>query len=126
MSIPAEHRSTTPSAVRCAVITVSDTRTREPDTAGGLIGALLQQAGHVVQARHIIPDEPGQMKPMLEKFRDDANIDAVLLTGGTGLSSRGQTSETVSSLITKPLPGYGEIFRMLSYQEIGAAAMLSR
>jgi len=126
MSIPAEHRSTAPSAVRCAVITVSDTRTRESDTGGGLIADLLQQAGHLVQARHIIPDEPGQMKPLLQQFRDDPDVDVVLLTGGTGLSSRDQTFETVSSLITKPLPGYGEIFRMLSYQEIGAAAMLSR
>src|SRR5215213_9033482 len=111
MSIPAEHRSTAPSAVRCAVITVSDTRTRETDTGGALIDDLLQQAGHLVQARHIIPDEPGQIKPLLERFRDDPDVDVVLLTGGTGLSSRDQTFETVSSMITKPLTGYGEIFR---------------
>lgn len=66
------------------------------------------------------------MRALLEKFRDDDRVDAVLLTGGTGVSSRDQTYETVSSLITRPLPGYGELFRMLSFQQVGAAAMLSR
>ncbi len=66
------------------------------------------------------------MRPLLEKFRDDATIAAVLLTGGTGISGRDQTFETVSALLTKPLPGYGELFRTLSYAEVGAAAMLSR
>ncbi len=66
------------------------------------------------------------MRALVERFRDDAAIDAVLLTGGTGISSRDQTFETVGSLLTKALPGYGELFRMLSYQAIGPAAMLSR
>ena len=66
------------------------------------------------------------MRPLLEELRDRDDVDAVLLTGGTGLSSRDQTFETVSELITKPLPGYGELFRMLSYEDIGPAAMLSR
>jgi molybdopterin adenylyltransferase len=125
-NVPAEHRSTAPTGVGCAVITVSDTRTPETDTGGATIAELLGQSGHLVHARYIIPDEPGQMKPLLEALQDRPEVDAVLLTGGTGVSSRDQTFETVSSLITRPLPGYGELFRMLSFQEIGAAAMLSR
>jgi molybdenum cofactor biosynthesis protein B len=125
-NVPNEHRSTAPAAIRCAVITVSDTRTPETDTGGQTIVELLGAAGHQIAERQIIRDEPGQMRPLLERLRDAADIDAVLLTGGTGVSSRDQTFETVTGLITKPLPGYGELFRMLSYQEIGAAAMLSR
>jgi molybdenum cofactor biosynthesis protein B len=108
------------------VITVSDTRTLETDTGGQEVISRLQAAGHAVVAREIIPDEPVQLKSLLETLclRDD--VDAVLMTGGTGLSSRDMTYETVSSLLDKPLPGYGELFRMLSYAEIGSAAMLSR
>jgi molybdenum cofactor biosynthesis protein B len=121
-----EHRSTSPDNVACAVITVSDTRTLETDTGGQLLCELLAEAGFRVAAREIIPDEPSRLRPLLERFRDDPAIAAVLLTGGTGLSGRDQTYETVMSLVTKSLPGYGELFRLLSYQEIGAAAMLSR
>ncbi len=124
--IPAEHRATAPQRVACAVITVSDTRTPETDTGGQLVCDLLAAGGFEVAARQIIPDEPARMRPLVERFRDDEAIDAVLLTGGTGLGSRDHTFETITSLLTKPLPGYGELFRLLSYQEIGAAAMLSR
>ncbi|MBI3836416.1 MAG: MogA/MoaB family molybdenum cofactor biosynthesis protein [Planctomycetia bacterium] len=124
--VVAEHRTSAPETVRCAVVTVSDTRTRETDTGGQLLYDLLVQARFQVPARELIPDEPARMRPLLENFRDDPQIDAVLMTGGTGLTSRDQTFETVSSLITKALPGYGELFRLLSYQEIGPAAMLSR
>jgi molybdenum cofactor biosynthesis protein B len=124
--VAAEHRSDAPRDVRCAVITVSDSRTLETDTGGQLLQDLLLQAGFAVDAREIIPDEPAKLRPLLERLRDAVEIDAVLLTGGTGLSSRDMTFETVSSLVTKPLPGYGELFRLLSFQEIGPAAMLSR
>lgn len=124
--VVSEHRASAPEAVCCAVITVSDTRTRENDTGGQLLHDLLVQAGFDVARREIIRDEPATMRVLLEQLRDEPRIDAVLLTGGSGLSSRDQTFETVSSLITKPLSGYGELFRMLSYQEIGAAAILSR
>lgn len=123
---PAEHKADAPDTIRCAVVTVSDTRTIETDTGGAEVARFLEEAGHVVVERKIIPDEPDQMQPLLEWLRDEAVIDAVLMTGGTGISNRDQTFETVTALITKPLPGYGELFRMLSYQEIGAAAMLSR
>ncbi len=86
----------------------------------------VEKAGHTVAMRQIIRDEPSIMRPLLESLRDGGEVDAVLLTGGTGISSRDQTYETVTSLITKPLTGYGELFRMLSYQDIGPAAMLSR
>lgn len=124
--VSAEHRQTAPQVIRCAVVTVSDTRTIENDTGGGAIVELLTAAGHQVAAREIIPDEPERMKKLLAGFRGRDDVDAVLLTGGTGLSSRDQTFETVSGEITKALPGYGELFRMLSFQEIGPAAMLSR
>jgi molybdenum cofactor biosynthesis protein B len=121
-----EHRATSPQAVRCAVVTVSDTRTIETDTGGQTVIDLLTTAGHQVAARAIIPDEPERMRTLIRDYvvRDD--VDAVLLTGGTGISRRDQTFETVSAMLTKPLPGYGELFRMLSFAEIGPAAMLSR
>ena len=122
----AEHRATSPTALRCAVITVSDTRTLETDTGGQTVVDLLSGAGHEVAAREIVRDEPTQMRPLLVALCQRPDVDAVLLTGGTGIASRDQTCETVSALLTKPIPGYGELLRQLSYQEIGPAAMLSR
>jgi len=121
-----DHKSDAPSCASCAVITVSDTRTVETDTGGATLIKLLTAAGHKVAQREIIADEPLPMRSLLEQLRERDDIDAVLMTGGTGISSRDQTYETVCSLLDKPLPGYGELFRMLSYEEIGAAAMLSR
>lgn len=122
----AEHRAQSPQRIACAVVTVSDSRTLQTDTGGqGVVDRLLA-AGHVVLAREIIPDDPERMRPLLLELAGRNEIDAVLLTGGTGISSRDQTFETVSRLLTKPLPGYGELFRTLSFQEIGPAAMLSR
>ena len=124
--VPDQHRGEAPQVVRCAVITVSDTRTPQTDTGGQTIVDLLTAAGHEVALRQIIPDEPDPMQELLEELRDRDDVDAVLITGGTGLGSRDQTFETVSRLLSKPMPGYGELFRMLSYEEIGPAAMLSR
>jgi molybdopterin adenylyltransferase len=123
---PDEHKLDAPTQIRCAVFTVSDTRTVETDTGGAEVVRLLTEAGHVVVERTIVPDEPNRMRPRLELLRDTGQVDVVLMTGGTGISIRDQTYETVTALITKPLPGYGELFRMLSYEEIGASAMLSR
>ena len=125
-SVPDQHRSEAPPTIKCVVITVSDTRTLQTDTGGQAVVDLLQGGGHRVVDRHIIPDEPDQMRRLLTENRDRDDVDVVLMTGGTGLGSRDQTFETVSQLISKPLPGYGELFRMLSFEEIGAAAMLSR
>ncbi|HEV2973018.1 MAG TPA: MogA/MoaB family molybdenum cofactor biosynthesis protein [Pirellulales bacterium] len=121
-----EHRAEAPRRVRCAVITVSDTRTLATDRGGLLIAELLAAAGHDVAAREIIPDEPATMRALLAKLGGQADLDAILMTGGTGIGSRDQTFETVSGLLSKILPGYGELFRMLSFEQVGAAAMLSR
>lgn len=122
----AEHRAESPSSLGLAVLTVSDTRTLETDASGALIVELAESAGHRILERAIVPDDPEQMRPLLQGWADRPEIQAALLTGGTGISPRDRTFETVSGLLTKPLPGYGELFRMLSYQEIGPAAMLSR
>ncbi len=122
----AQHRAEAPRALRVAVMTVSDTRTPETDTSGALIVSMLEAAGHTIGARVIVPDDPARMRPLLESWRDNPELDAALLTGGTGITQRDQTYETVSALLTKPLIGYGEIFRMLSYHDIGPAAILSR
>jgi molybdenum cofactor biosynthesis protein B len=121
-----EHRRASPQRLACAVITVSDTRTVETDTGGALVVQMLEAAGHRCANRQIIPDDSAFMRALVEGLAGRGDIDAVLLTGGTGVSHRDQTFETIAGLLTKPLPGYGELFRMLSFQEIGAAAMLSR
>jgi molybdopterin adenylyltransferase len=125
-AIHEEHRAQGPACARCAVVTVSDTRNLENDMGGRTMIDLLEAAGHVVVCREIIPDEPARMRPLIESYRDRDDVDVILMTGGTGIASRDQTYETISGLLSKPLPGYGEVFRMLSYQEIGAAAILSR
>ena len=122
----AEHRAQAPQALDLAVLTVSDTRTTETDTSGALIVELSAAAGHRVVERAIVPDEPDRMRPLLQAYQARGDLHAVLVTGGTGVSPRDQTYETVAALLTKPLPGYGELFRMLSFAEIGPAAMLSR
>ncbi|TWU30228.1 MogA/MoaB family molybdenum cofactor biosynthesis protein [Bythopirellula polymerisocia] len=122
----AEHRQSAPSAVRCAVLTVSDTRTLANDTSGQLIGEGLQGAGHQVIERVLLPDEPTAIAECVAKLAARDDIEAVLVTGGTGIAERDQTPEAIGPLLTKELPGYGELLRALSYQEIGAAAMLSR
>jgi molybdenum cofactor biosynthesis protein B len=124
--VPDEHRRLSPQVVRCAVVTVSDTRTIDTDTGGQTIVDLLTQAGHQIVERHIVPDEPDRLKELLSGFRTREDVDAILMTGGTGISQRDRTADTVAELLTKSLPGYGELFRMLSYEQIGAAAMLSR
>lgn len=121
-----EHRSQAPTALELAVLTVSDTRTEETDTSGARVVELATGAGHRVVARGIVPDEPGRMRPLIETYAAMPGLHAILVTGGTGVSARDRTFETVSALLTKPLTGFGELFRMLSYQEIGPACMLSR
>ena len=121
-----EHKSSAPQHIRCVLITVSDTRTLENDTGGETVLQWLAQAEHVVLDREIVPDDPQRIRVLLNQLTQRESVDAILMTGGTGITRRDQTFETVTEMLTKTLPGYGELFRWLSYQEIGAAAMLSR
>ncbi len=121
-----EHRHQAPYSVRCAVITVSDTRTPDNDTSGKYMQEALARAGHIVSAYMIVKDEPEEIRQLLTHHIQAPDTAAVLLSGGTGLSSRDGTYEVVQSCLDKELTGFGELFRMLSYEEIGAAAMMSR
>lgn len=111
---------------RCAVITLSDTRTPDTDTSGQRIQTLLKEAGHQVAAYHLIKDDPDTLRPLLDQLLSDPNTDAILTNGGTGIARRDQTIDVIERLLTPPLPGFGELFRMLSWHQIGAGAMLSR
>jgi molybdenum cofactor biosynthesis protein B len=98
----------------------------ETDRGGKLVSDLLTTGGHQLASRHIVRDDPRDIEPLVRKLAEPDAVDAVLITGGTGIAERDQTFETISGLLTKPMPGYGELFRMLSYDDIGPAAMLSR
>lgn len=125
-SVPHEHKARAPKSVGCLVLTISDSKTPETDTSGQLIRELLAKAGHEVLRGTIVKDEPAQVRAVIDEACQDARVRALILTGGTGMSSRDTTFETVEGLLDKRLTGFGELFRMLSYEEIGAAAMLSR
>jgi molybdenum cofactor biosynthesis protein B len=112
--------------VACAILTVSDTRTEETDTSGRAIRERLEAAGHQVVFYRIVKDEPDQIVGLLDRIVDETGAQAILINGGTGISKRDTTYDAVAPRLEKVLPGFGELFRMLSYQEIGAAAMLSR
>jgi molybdopterin adenylyltransferase len=112
--------------VNCAVITVSDTRTAETDKSGQLIQKLLGDASHNLIAYTIIKDEPAQIQVEIENFKECADVDVIILNGGTGIAPRDTTYDAIEKLLEKTLPGFGEIFRFLSYQEIGSRAIASR
>lgn len=121
-----QHRNEAPILVRFAVLTVSDTRTLETDESGMAILDLVGAASHVASVRAVCKDEPADVARLVREACSREDVDLVVLSGGTGLSSRDSTFEAISELYQKPLPGFGELFRMLSFGEIGAAAMLSR
>ena len=121
-----EHKAQAPVSVACYVLTVSDTRTPETDTSGRAIRELLEGAGHAVTGHAIVKDEPLQVAAAVRQQLGDARTQVIVTTGGTGVSSRDGTYEAINTLLEKRLDGFGEIFRMLSFQEIGAAAMMSR
>ena len=120
------HRESAPEHVRVAVLTISDTRTRETDTGGDTVEQLLSAAGQEIVARQIVRDEVNGIRASLVDLLANSEVDAVITTGGTGISGRDATYEVVDRMIEKKLDGFGEIFRMLSYEEIGAAAIMSR
>ena len=125
-STPREHKAHAPRSVGCFVLTISDTKTPETDSSGGLIRRLLLTAGHQVIGSRIVRDEPADVARVIREACADPAVQAVIATGGTGITSRDRTFEAIEGLLAKRLPGFGELFRMLSYQEVGAAAMLSR
>ena len=121
-----QHRANSPHAVRVAVLTVSDTRDQSTDSSGDRIVTLCQEAGHTVVDRALVADDADQIRGWVEKRRDHDDAEALILTGGTGISPRDVTIEAIEPLFTKSIPGFGELFRMFSHAEIGSASMLSR
>jgi molybdopterin adenylyltransferase len=112
--------------IRCAIITISDTRTIETDTGGQLANQLMSSAGHKVEFYQVVPDEPELITNLLIQLTQQKSIQAVVLSGGTGIAPRDRTYEALSDLLEKVLPGFGELFRALSYAEIGSRAISSR
>jgi molybdopterin adenylyltransferase len=121
-----DHRDAAPRSVRCFIVTVSDTRTEDTDSGGRLIKDLLTAAGHEIVGRTIVKDDPDLVRGTVERHLAAPDVQAIITTGGTGISSRDSTYEAISGLLHKRLDGFGEIFRMLSFEQIGAAAMMSR
>ena len=129
MSVSAQqHRdiAATHGAVQVAIITVSDTRTRANDGGGDLIEERVSSAGHQVVFREIVKDEPAQIGALLDQIVTSTTARLLLFTGGTGIAPRDTTYDAIAQKLEKTMPGFGELFRMLSYNEVGAAAMLSR
>jgi molybdenum cofactor biosynthesis protein B len=120
------HRRDAVACVPTAVITVSDTRTLETDTGGARVAELLAAAGHAVVAREIVKDDPDAIAAATRRAIARGDVRAVVLTGGTGVAPRDVTPEAVEPLLDRVVPGFGELFRMLSFEEIGSAALLSR
>lgn len=127
MSSTEQHRSEAPSSVRCMIVTVSDTRTEETDKSGQIVRQLLEQADYSVVGYRIVKDDYDDIRRLVRECAENPAIEAVLLNGGTGIALRDTTYEAVRDSLDKEMPGFGEIFRYLSYTEdIGAAAILSR
>ena len=121
-----EHKAAAPSRVGCYVITVSDTRTEATDTGGRAIAELLSAGGHEIVGRTIVKDDAELLRDAIGRQLANPAVQAIVTTGGTGITSRDCTYEAVSAMLWKRLDGFGELFRMLSYEQIGAAAMMSR
>jgi molybdenum cofactor biosynthesis protein B len=121
-----EHKAQAPASVACFVLTVSDSRTPDTDTGGRAIRDLLEGAGHLVAGHAIVKDEPAQVAAKVREQVGDSRTQVIITTGGTGITSRDGTFEAIDQLLEKRLDGFGELFRMLSFSEIGASAMMSR
>lgn len=120
------HKAQAPISVACYVLTVSDSRTPDTDTGGQAIRALLEGAGHLVSGHAIVKDEPVDVAACVREQLAEPATQIIITTGGTGITSRDGTYEAIDTLLEKRLTGFGELFRMLSFQEIGSAAMMSR
>jgi molybdenum cofactor biosynthesis protein B len=121
-----EHKAHAPTKVGCLVITCSDTRTTDTDTSGKLIMKLLAEQGHETAGYHVVKDEPAQITATIAAGLTNDAIQAVIINGGTGISRRDSTFEAIDALLEKRLDGFGEIFRYLTYQDIGSPAIMSR
>lgn len=120
------HSPTPPRTLRFAVLTVSDTRTVANDTSGALLAERVAAAGHTVAHKRIIADDKEHIRQVVQSYIDDPGIEVVLSTGGTGLTGRDVTTDAFESLYTKAIPGFGELFRMLSFRDIGTSTIQSR
>ena len=125
-ALPSDHSRDLSRKGNLAVVTLSDTRTKQNDSGGDAIVELTTLRGHEIVKRLLLKEDPEQIRRAIEQLASDPSVEVILITGGTGISRRDNTYETIAGMLTKQLPGYGELFRMLSYQEVGAAAMLSR
>ncbi|MCC7418453.1 MAG: molybdenum cofactor biosynthesis protein MoaB [Acidobacteria bacterium] len=121
-----EHKAAAPISVGCFVVTVSDTRTAATDSSGRAIAGLLADAGHQVVGRTLVRDDVALIRSVVGRYLADAGVQAIITSGGTGITSRDSTYEVVTAMMQKRLDGFGELFRMLSYPLIGPAAMMSR
>jgi molybdopterin adenylyltransferase len=121
-----EHKAHAPHCVTCVVITCSDTRTSQTDTSGQLMMRLLKEHGHDVAGYHVIKDDPAQIRRLIEEAAESDAVHAILVNGGTGISKRDSTFEAVDGMLEKRLVGFGEIFRYLTYKDIGSPAIMTR
>jgi molybdenum cofactor biosynthesis protein B len=112
--------------LRIAVLTVSDSRTEETDSSGALLKGKAEEAGHRVLVKEIVPDDVYQMRAIFSRWIADPEIQVVLSTGGTGVTGRDSTPEAVAPLLDKQIEGFGELFRAISFEEIGASTVQSR
>jgi molybdenum cofactor biosynthesis protein B len=125
-SAPHEHKAQAPVSIGCVVVTCSDTRTEESDSSGQLIRRLLTQHGHRVIRYHLLKDEPAEIRDRIEAaVREDA-VQAIIINGGTGISRRDSTFEAIDAMLEKRLVGFGEVFRYLTFKDIGSPAIMSR
>jgi len=121
-----QHKAHAPHCVTCVVITCSDTRTSQTDTSGQLMMRLLKEHGHELAGYHVIKDDPAQIRSLIEEAAAHDAVQAILVNGGTGISKRDSTFEAVDGMLEKRLVGFGEIFRYLTYKDIGSPAIMTR
>lgn len=121
-----EHKAAAPRTVGCFVVTISDTRTEDTDTSGRAIVQLLESAGHAIIGRTIVKDDAEVVRGLVERQLAHPEVQAIITTGGTGITSRDMAYEAITAVLQKRLDGFGELFRMLSYEQIGSAAIMSR
>ena len=121
-----DHKSKAPKSINLAIITVSDTRTEADDSSGMAIADIMARAGHIIVRRAIVKDEVEEIQKALRELIEDTGVQAVVINGGTGIARRDVTLEAITPFQEKSIPGFGELFRVLSFNQVGSAAMMSR